>query len=218
MFADARVSTVVQRDRSSAQLNIEVVAAPLSGGSRLVQDYLQGAASLAPFFASHPGDIEAYRRKAADVDARLNDVARRRVADAIVPLGDAASRLRSILDGNGYFVTTGQQPALFGGPLYTMYKGLAAIRLADALEQRLDRPVLALFWIGADDHDWDEANHAVLIDAQNHARRITVDAPAESAPLPLSERTWGSDVPRAVDDFIELLPRTEFSGEISGWR
>jgi bacillithiol synthase len=190
---------------------IEILTEPLQGGGQLVRDYIDGAAGLEPFFTGHPGSIQAYRRKAAEVDSRLDADARMRLANGIVPLGDAAERLRSILAGNGYFVTTGQQPALFGGPLYTLYKVLSAIRLADVLEAQLGRPVLALFWIGADDHDWDEANHAALLDADGYVQRITVRGAADAPPLPLSERVWGSDIDRAVREFCALLPVSEFS-------
>jgi bacillithiol biosynthesis cysteine-adding enzyme BshC len=205
---------LVQPHPAQTRLNVELVAGQLAGGGQLVRDYLAGADSVAPFFTGHFGDVEAYRRKAADVDTRFSGTAVSALSSVIRPLGDAADRLRSVLAGQGYFVTTGQQPALFGGPLYTLYKALAAIRLAAALEPMLGRPVLALFWIGADDHDWDEANHAAALDAQNYAQRISVSAPADAVPLPLSERRWGADVTRAVAEFSELLPRTEFSDDI----
>jgi bacillithiol biosynthesis cysteine-adding enzyme BshC len=210
-----RMSTpLVQPEPAPTRLNLEIVAGPLVGGGLLVRDYLAGTRRLAPFFTGHFGDIAAYRRKAADVDAHFDSAAVAALSSVIRPLGDAAQHLRDVLAGRGYFVTTGQQPALFGGPLYTLYKALAAIRLASALEQLLERPVLALFWIGADDHDWDEASHAAAIDVQNYLRRVSVSAADDAVPLPLSERRWGSDVTRAVAEFCDLLPRTEFSDDI----
>jgi bacillithiol synthase len=195
-------------------LNLEILAGPLQGGGRLLRDYRAGAAALEPFYSGHPGSLAAYERKAAEVAARLDAPARMRLAGAIRPLGDADGRLRQILAGDGFFVTTGQQPALFGGPLYTLYKVLGAIRLADELERRLSRPVLALFWIGADDHDWAEANHASLLDGQHYVQRLTVRAPADAPPLPLSERTWGPDIRRAVEEFAAQLPPSEFSDDV----
>ncbi|HSJ26512.1 MAG TPA: bacillithiol biosynthesis cysteine-adding enzyme BshC [Longimicrobiales bacterium] len=195
-------------------LNLEILAGPLQGGGPLVRDYLAGAQALAPFYSGHPGDLAAYRRKATEVDARLDGVARAQVAAAIVPLGDAAQHLSRILAGDGYFVTTGQQPALFGGPLYTLYKVLGSIRLAEVLERQLGRPVLALFWIGADDHDWAEANHASLLDSQHYVHRLTVRGDPKAPPIPLSERTWGPGVDSVVDEFVSLLPPSEFRDDV----
>lgn len=190
-----------------------ILLRPLAGGGRLVRDYLDGH-DLSAFYTGHHSDPAAYERKAAEVSARLGAPARAVAGAAIAPLGDAAERLRSILAGDGFFVTTGQQPALFGGPLYTIYKILGAIRMAAILEQRLARPVLALFWIGSDDHDWDEANHTAVLDAQQYVHRITVTAPADAAPLPLSQRRWGAGITRAIDELAAALPDTVHAAEV----
>ena len=189
-----------------------ILVRPLRGGP-LLQDYLAGR-DLSAFYTGHHSDAAAYERKAVEVETRLDADARAAAGAAIEPLGDAAGRLERILAGDGFFVTTGQQPALFGGPLYTIYKILGAIRLADALERRLGRPVLALFWIGSDDHDWDEANHVSVLDAQQYVRRITVKGAADAPPVPLSVRTWGPGVEQAVTELAASLPDTEHAVEV----
>src|SRR5881396_3463875 len=55
-------------------------------------------------------------------------------------------------------ITTGQQPGLFTGPLYTVYKALSAIAVARRLEQERGVPVVPVFWVAGDDHDFTEAN------------------------------------------------------------
>lgn len=72
---------------------------------------------------------------------------------AILP-GPARERLA--LPG-AVVVTTGQQPGLFGGPMYSLHKAVAAAALAAALERRWARPVVPVFWLAGDDHDWAEA-------------------------------------------------------------
>ena len=44
-------------------------------------------------------------------------------------------------------VTTGQQPGLFTGPLYTIYKALSTAALARILERQWQRPVVPVFWV-----------------------------------------------------------------------
>ncbi|MGH7446355.1 MAG: bacillithiol biosynthesis cysteine-adding enzyme BshC, partial [Longimicrobiales bacterium] len=190
-----------------------ILVRPLTGGGRLVRDYLAGR-DLSTFYTGHHSDPAAYARKAAEVERRLDASVRAAVAPAIEPLGDSAGRLDRILAGDGFFVTTGQQPALFGGPLYTVYKILSAVRLADVLERRLGRPTLALFWIGSDDHDWDEASHSAVLDAQQYVQRITVAARDDAAPVPLSQRRWGAGVSRAVEELAASLPDTVGGREI----
>ena len=59
-------------------------------------------------------------------------------------------------------VATGQQPGIFGGPLYTLVKAVAAVLWAEALERSSGRPAVAVFWIASDDHDFDEIARAYL--------------------------------------------------------
>lgn len=207
------LSSNAETPRSAARDQPAILTRPLLGGGPLVRDYLAGS-DLSAFYAGHHSDPAAYERKAAEVERRLDAAARAAAAPAVEALGDAAGRLRSISAGDGFFVTTGQQPALFGGPLYTLYKILGAIRLADVLERRLGRPVLALFWVGSDDHDWDEANHSALLDGAEYVHRITVGAPADAPALPLNLRRWGPDVTRAVREMGALLPDTVHADEV----
>ena len=179
--------------------------------SPLVRDYLAGATALAPFYSGHPHDPAAYRRKAAEVDRRLDAAARTRVRDAIRPLSEGAeSRLAHVLAGDGYFVTTGQQTGLFTGPIYTVAKALSAIRLAAELESLLGRPVLALFWSAADDHDWAEVDHVSVIDAQNHVQRIALPPAPDAPPLAMSHRPLPAAIGPALDELRAALPDTPY--------
>jgi bacillithiol biosynthesis cysteine-adding enzyme BshC len=183
-----------------------------AAASPFLDAYLGGDPRLAPFFAAHPADIEAYHRKAREVDGRLDARARQRVGEALRPLSAAAThRLGSVLQGDGYFVTTGQQTGLFTGPLYTIVKALSAMRLARALEARLERPVVALFWCAADDHDWAEVNHVHMLDARSYVQRIALrDDAADAPPLAMSHRVLGTEVQLAIDALADLLPDSAF--------
>jgi len=53
-------------------------------------------------------------------------------------------------------VVTGQQPGVWGGPLYCLYKAATAVAAAARLRRNRRLPAVAVFWMGADDADWDE--------------------------------------------------------------
>jgi uncharacterized protein YllA (UPF0747 family) len=76
---------------------------------------------------------------------------------AIEASGAARERLQRAAE-RGVVVTTGQQPGLFGGPVYTWSKAIGVLALADALEQTCGIPVAPLFWAATDDADFVEAS------------------------------------------------------------
>jgi bacillithiol biosynthesis cysteine-adding enzyme BshC len=107
---------------------------------------------------------------------------------AMAPTGPAAERLARVAADDGVVVTTGQQPGLFGGPLYTLAKALSALGLADKLEQQLGVPVAPVFWAATDDADFLEAAVAHVADADGLqeltlTKRPPAGTPMSAAPL-----------------------------------
>ena len=183
-------------------------------GAALVQDYLAGTERASELFGGAFGTLTAFRGRAEGIDARFDREARRRAAEAIiVPEGASRERLDRFVEDGGYVVTTGQQPALFGGPLYGVHKALTAVRLAEALEAALDRPVLPLFWVASEDHDWAEANHADVVGVDNELHRVEVAAPDPDVHPALHRVRLGTALESSVDEFLQLLPETDFSAE-----
>ena len=62
-----------------------------------------------------------------------------------------------------FVVIGGQQPGLLTGPLYTVYKAMSIIKLAEELRRQFPYEFVPLFWNASDDHDWAEVNHAHLV-------------------------------------------------------
>jgi bacillithiol biosynthesis cysteine-adding enzyme BshC len=185
-----------------------------SGTSRFIRDYIAGDSRIAPFYSGHPFDPQAYVRKADEVRRRMTPDVRRRVADAYRPLNDEArDKLERVLAGDGFVVTTGQQAGLFGGPLYTVYKALSAIRLATALEHQLRCPVLAVFWVAADDHDWAEVDHVRVLDGFDYLRDIRVRTAGDDPAWPMSRKTLGAGVSDAIQELSQLLPQDGFGAD-----
>src|SRR5438045_4856433 len=94
--------------------------------------------------------------------------------------GAAEANLQRLVKG-ALCITTGQQPGLFTGPLFTLYKALSAIELARSAEAALGRPVVPVFWVAGDDHDFAEANHCFVLDAQGELQNITIREPVSAA-------------------------------------
>jgi uncharacterized protein YllA (UPF0747 family) len=136
------------------------------------------------------------------------------VLAAVMP-GPGRDRLAS---GEVLAVTTGQQPGLFTGPLYTIYKALSAVALARCLEREVNVPVVPVFWVAGDDHDFAEANHASVLNAAGDVVRIVL---RERAPdgmlLPLFREPCGPEIGKALEQLRAALPETEFTAQTLAW-
>jgi bacillithiol synthase len=189
-----------------------IVDRPSASG--VVADYLSEGEASRPFFRRHFSCRSDYEKKAAEVDGRFDREARERAVEGlIVPPGADPARLEHFVEEGGYMVTTGQQPALFGGPLYNIHKALTAVRVAERLESELGKPVLPVFWVASEDHDWAEANHTYVIGVDNELHHLEVAAPNPDIHPALHRVPLGPQISGVTDEFLEHLPETDFSPE-----
>lgn len=93
----------------------------------------------------------------------------------------AAGAIAALRAGAGT-VLTGQQVALFGGPLFTPFK--AATALARAREaSRAGRPHVAIFWLASEDHDFAEINHVTFPGRRELHKLVYEGAPDAAVPV-----------------------------------
>jgi bacillithiol biosynthesis cysteine-adding enzyme BshC len=138
--------------------------------------------------------------------------------DAFLRPAGTESLIAKLQSPDALLVTTGQQPGLFTGPLYTIHKALSAAALARHLEERWQRPVQAVFWIAGDDHDFAEANHAAWPAADGTISRVVLREREGEAPLtPMYRELLGPDVLAALERLERELPGSEFKTEAMEW-
>lgn len=123
---------------------------------------------------------------------------------------DGRRRARKILDGEGFFVSTGQQPVLFTGPLYVVYKALTASAVARELERRLECPVLPLFWVASDDHDWQEVGRTRMLDPDNELRSLGLEPPPGRAGRSVGRTATPEAIEGLISELHQILPDSEF--------
>ncbi|HEX7025485.1 MAG TPA: bacillithiol biosynthesis cysteine-adding enzyme BshC [Gemmatimonadales bacterium] len=115
-------------------------------------------------------------------------------------------------------VTTGQQAGLFTGPSYTVTKALSARALARALETRWNRPVIPVFWVPGDDHDFDEVSSASWLDGDGDlVRAALTPRPAEAPLTPMARLQLGSSVLEALAAFERSFPNAATSAPVVAW-
>lgn len=133
------------------------------GGSALARAALAGG--LPEWYAARPSGVAEWSAVADRVSSEF--AGRRWLHDllpAFAPSGAAADRLMAAASQpNGIVVTGGQQPGLFGGPLYVLHKAVTVLELADQLAASTGRPVAPVFWAASDDADFAEASHVAVV-------------------------------------------------------
>jgi len=140
------------------------------------------------------------------------------LVDAIVPSPARDSVLARLQEPGAFVVTTGQQPGLFTGPLYTLYKALSAASLARVLERQWQRPVVPVFWVAGDDHDFAEASHASWISGEGTLVTASLPPRMPDSPLtPMYRQPLGAEVQTALDALAADLQPSEFRDSTLEW-
>lgn len=76
-------------------------------------------------------------------------------------------------------VVTGQQPGIFTGPLYTIYKTITAIKLAKHLTETMNITAVPVFWNASEDHDFAEVRHIEFANRDNRVISLIYEPQAE---------------------------------------
>ena len=163
-----------------------------------------GIPALARGLATGTPDVSAFlpdRPEFTNIAARVRDVRAAFRPRTMAPETDP--ELAMLARGERAAILSGQQVGLFGGPLLTLVKALAAEKLAADLEAH-GTAARAAFWCASEDHDLVEVTRLVLPGP---------DGPKDFGPNPdaLAEnRSPVGELPVGVD--VEALVRAAAAG------
>jgi bacillithiol synthase len=182
---------------------------------RLAADYAYDFPAVAPFFAGDPSDRSAWADAIARTqahDRRREDIARvlavqQERRQASPRAREAAARLA---DRNTVAVVTGQQAGLFGGPLFTILKALTALKLAEQVSRDHGVPAVAVFWMDAEDHDWEEIRSCTVFDSDLAPRTVSLPLRPGADPAPIGTVRLDDSILTALAELEHLLPKTDF--------
>jgi bacillithiol biosynthesis cysteine-adding enzyme BshC len=214
-----RIFAVQRPNGNMISLHIPVDIRRFPWVKKLAVDYAFQFSSLAPFFSGDPtspsswtaaiANAQRHPRRRADLSAMLAAQLERRNAPAAAR--DAAARLA---DSKTVAIVTGQQAALFGGPLFTLYKGLTAAKLAAQISKDHSVPVVAIFWVESDDHDWDEVASVSVLDNDMHRKTILLPPQDGAGHAPIGAIKIGAAIQGTLDQLAATLPQTEFTPDL----
>ena len=114
-----------------------------------------------------------------------------------------------------YAMVTGQQVGLFGGPVFSFYKALTAIKIAATLTaQGLD--TVPVFWLATEDHDLEEVNHAWMLSRDGRAEIVKSAAQPAAEHAPVGDIVFTEEISGLVESTIAILPEGEAAAETAG--
>jgi len=102
---------------------------------------------------------------------------------------------------------TGQQVGLFGGPLFSIFKALTAVKLAEqATATGVD--CVPVFWLATEDHDLAEVNHVALLSEHGLPERFAVESHGV-ADAPVGAVKFRPEIEPVVERAATLLGDSE---------
>ncbi|MFZ5981635.1 MAG: bacillithiol biosynthesis cysteine-adding enzyme BshC [Candidatus Zixiibacteriota bacterium] len=125
------------------------------------------------------------------------------------------ANIERLRDPRAVCVLTGQQAGFLGGPLFSVVKMLGIIKSARLYEEKLNRPVIPIFWIAGDDHDFEEVNHLFILNRKSEPCEISYTTLPEQA-LPTAEIFFSDKVEldKALNLARECLGESDFTPDL----
>ncbi|HEY2421471.1 MAG TPA: bacillithiol biosynthesis cysteine-adding enzyme BshC [Neobacillus sp.] len=146
---------------------MEILNLSLPATNRFASNYLEQSADIQPFFHYRFNDKKEDEKRLVELNDR--SFPRKVIAAHIesfmeaFPSSDAVLRsIDKLKETNSAVVIGGQQAGILTGPLYSIHKVISIIKLAEQKERELGVPVVPVFWIAGEDHDFQEVNHVFV--------------------------------------------------------
>ncbi|MEW4307428.1 bacillithiol biosynthesis cysteine-adding enzyme BshC [Rossellomorea marisflavi] len=186
--------------------------------NQFASKYMKQEEPVTSFFHYNINEQDVFSRRLEDLGER--EFPREGLVTCIasymasLPSSDAVETSLEKLKNDAVTVVAGQQAGLLTGPLYTIHKIVSVIRLAREQEQKLNHPVVPVFWIAGEDHDYQEVNHIFLeqdgkikkngYPEQVVDKRMTSDVEYDPAVM----KNW-------ISSILKVLGETEFTAGLA---
>lgn len=131
----------------------------------------------------------------------------------------ALTNIEQLREEYTYAVVTGQQVGMLSGPLYTIYKAINTIKLANELSGKFpDYKFVPVFWLECEDHDFLEINNISVLNKKNELEKVSYyegGEPKEKYLTPVGKIVLDEYINKFKDGIKEALQETDFTGELT---
>lgn len=167
-------------------------------------DYIAGREKLHPFYSGTPHSLFEMQPQAWEPDP----VFRSSLEQYQARLG-----LERTIPREASVIITGQQPGIFTGPAYTIYKAITVLHLARQLEKQSGKQCVPVYWIGADDHDLAEVGAVQLLTKQDISLPL-VFQPETAVGRSMFNVSLSDQILVLIDQAAEAAAGSELSREV----
>jgi len=182
--------------------------------TRLFADFLSDHSKVQQFYPRSAYFSQWFKHEASSL---AYDSERRQRVSAILERqnqswGASGKTLENIgrLRAGASAVVTGQQVGLFGGPLFSIFKALTAVKLADqATRSGVD--CVPVFWLATEDHDLAEVNQISIPGSEGSLQKRSAPSQGLQA-APVGTVRFGPEIQPVVEAAAGFLGGSEVSG------
>lgn len=195
----------------------------LPGFQNLFLDYLYEFDKVRNFFPCDFRDTDQYAKKferitSAERDHKeaLTTILLKQYENYSIS-SETEFNIKSLALNDTLAVVTGQQAGIAGGPLYTLYKTITAIKLAEKLKNEYpEYNFVPVFWMETDDHDFNEIASINLLGPKNDIVKLDYnDGHEEDVNRgSISKLKLTDEIDTFINSISENLRETDYKNDI----
>ena len=131
--------------------------------SQTAKEYVYEPKKLSPFITGEPSVRNFGRRLKERAQVNRDLLVEELLSQNKTSNQASIANIELLRNNNTFTVTTGHQICLFTGPLYSLYKIISTLKLAEKLKAEFpENNFVPVFWMATEDHDFEEINHVFL--------------------------------------------------------
>ncbi len=187
--------------------------------SQLFTEYQNDPLSLTRFYPSAVASCDKLAGQVTDVLSHY-ETDRNRLCDTLLRINtvlkatpETAANIDLLRDPQTVAVLTGQQTGFLTGPIYSIYKALSAVKMAECLRGQGVKAV-PVFWMATEDHDLDEVSNAFVIGGGSELVKASITPKDSDKDKAVGSVVLDGSVNEAVGSLFDSLPQTEFTCDL----
>lgn len=190
----------------------------LPAANKFATEYIMQSGHIHTYFDYRYNESQAYEKRIHELKGR--SFKRQELASYIkdfmgkFPTSEQVKvSLEKLQQNNSTVVIGGQQAGIMTGPLYSIHKLISIVAFAKEKEEELKIPVIPIFWIAGEDHDYPEVNHIFTKSGAKMNKVVYPEKVLEKKMV--SNITFDKQICRNwVEDIIEAYGETAYTKEL----